>query len=54
MHNRRHDEDHMVLAVYQDGEWLILDNLTNILLRDWEETDCEPIATLSSASACLR
>jgi len=30
VHNRRHAEDHMVAAVYQDGEWLILDNLTNL------------------------
>jgi predicted transglutaminase-like cysteine proteinase len=44
VHNRRHAEDHMVAAVYQDGEWFILDNLTNLLLRDWEKTDYEPLA----------
>jgi hypothetical protein len=27
----------MVTAVHQDGEWFILDNLTNVLLRDWEK-----------------
>ena len=37
VHNRRHAEDHMVTAVYQDSEWLILDNLTNLLVRDWEK-----------------
>ncbi len=46
VHNRRHSEDHMVTAVYQDGEWFILDNLTNVLLRDWEKTDYEPLAVL--------
>ena len=46
VHNRRHAEDHMVTAVYQDGEWLILDNLTNVLLRDSEKTDYGPLAVL--------
>ena len=51
VHNRRHAEDHMVAAVYQDGEWLILDNLTNLLLRDWEKTDYEPLAVLDYRGA---
>jgi predicted transglutaminase-like cysteine proteinase len=46
VHNKRHNEDHMVAAVYQDGEWLILDNLTNLLLRDSEKRDYEPTAVL--------
>jgi predicted transglutaminase-like cysteine proteinase len=46
VHNRRHAENHMVTAVYQDGEWFILDNLTNLLLRDSEKTDYEPLAVL--------
>ncbi len=46
VHNRRYSEDHMVTAVHQDGEWFILDNLTNMLLRDWEKTDYEPLAVL--------
>jgi predicted transglutaminase-like cysteine proteinase len=37
VHNRRHDENHMVVAVYEEGAWLILDNLTNALLRDSEK-----------------
>ena len=37
VHNRRHSEDHMVTAVHQDGEWFILDNLTNLVLRDWKK-----------------
>jgi predicted transglutaminase-like cysteine proteinase len=51
VHNRRHAEDHMVVAVYQDGEWLILDNLTNLLVRDWEKTDYEPLAVLDYRGA---
>jgi len=46
VHNRRHNEDHMVVAVYQNKEWLILDNLTNLLLQDFEERDYEPTAVL--------
>jgi predicted transglutaminase-like cysteine proteinase len=46
VHNRPHNEDHMVTAVYQDEEWLILDNLTNLLLRDSEKRHYEPTAIL--------
>jgi predicted transglutaminase-like cysteine proteinase len=44
VHNRRHAEDHMVAAVYQDGEWLILDNLTNLAGARLGKTDYEPLA----------
>jgi predicted transglutaminase-like cysteine proteinase len=37
VHNRKDGKDHMIVAVYQDGEWLILNNLTNLLLRDSEK-----------------
>jgi predicted transglutaminase-like cysteine proteinase len=46
VHDRRHHFDHMVAAVYQNREWLILDNLTNLLLRDSEKKDYEPTAIL--------
>jgi predicted transglutaminase-like cysteine proteinase len=46
VHNRRHNEDHMVAAVFQNDEWLILDNLTNLVLRDSEKRDYEPLAIL--------
>jgi predicted transglutaminase-like cysteine proteinase len=46
VHNRRHNEDHMVAAVFQNEEWLILDNLTNLILRDSEKGDYEPTAIL--------
>jgi predicted transglutaminase-like cysteine proteinase len=51
VHNRRHNEDHIVVAVHQDGEWLILDNLTNLLLRDWEKAAYEPLAVLDYRGA---
>jgi predicted transglutaminase-like cysteine proteinase len=51
VHDRRHHFDHMVAAVYQNEEWLILDNLTNLLLRDWEKTDYEPLAVLDYRGA---
>lgn len=46
VHSLRHKEDHMVVTVYQDGEWFILDNLTNVLVRNWESKDYEPLAVL--------
>jgi predicted transglutaminase-like cysteine proteinase len=46
VHNRRHNVDHMVTAVYQNQEWLILDNLTNLVLLDTEKRDYEPTAIL--------
>jgi predicted transglutaminase-like cysteine proteinase len=51
VHDRRHSFDHMVAAVYQEGEWLILDNLTNLLLRDSEKRDYEPTAILDYKGA---
>ncbi len=51
VHDRRHGFDHMVAAVYQDDEWLILDNLTNLLVQDSEKTDYEPTAILDYKSA---
>ncbi len=51
VHDRRHHFDHMVAAVYQNEEWLILDNLTNLLLRDSEKTDYEPTAILDYRGA---
>ena len=51
VHNRRLGEDHMVVAVYQDGEWLILDNLTNFLVPDSEKKDYEPLVVLDYKGA---
>lgn len=51
VHIPRRHEDHMVTAVYQDGKWLILDNLTNLLLEDSEQGDYEPLAILDYKGA---
>jgi predicted transglutaminase-like cysteine proteinase len=37
--------------LYHDGEWFILDNLTNVLVRDWEKTEYEPLAILDYKGA---
>jgi predicted transglutaminase-like cysteine proteinase len=46
VHIPRRSEDHMITAVYQEGEWFLLDNLTNFLVRDSERKDYEPLAVL--------
>ena len=51
VHDRRHNFDHMVATVYYNEEWLILDNLTNLLVRDTEKNDYEPTAVLDYKSA---
>ena len=51
VHDRRYHFDHMVVAVYYNEEWLILDNLTNLLVRDTEKNDYEPTAVLDYKSA---
>src|SRR5262249_12323927 len=51
VHDRHHQFDHMVVAVLQGDEWLILDNLTNLLVRDSEKTDYEPTAILGYKGA---
>ena len=51
VHDRRYRFDHMVVAVYYNEEWLILDNLTNLLVRDTEKNDYEPTAVLDYKSA---
>jgi hypothetical protein len=50
VHDRRYHFDHMVAAVYYKEEWLILDNLTNLLVRDAEKNDYEPTAVLDYKS----
>ena len=44
--DRRHHEDHIVAAVYQEGRWLLLDNMTMALVADSEETDYVPLFVL--------
>ena len=47
--NRPRDEDHMVVAVYQSYEWLILDDQTMSLLPDGKEQNYTPIFVLDNA-----
>jgi predicted transglutaminase-like cysteine proteinase len=51
VHSRQHGFDHMVAAVYQNRDWLILDNLTNLVVRDSDKGDYEPTAVLDYKSA---
>jgi predicted transglutaminase-like cysteine proteinase len=48
VHERNRIEDHMVVAVYQDGGWLILDNLTLALLQDTDESEYAPLFVLDN------
>jgi hypothetical protein len=42
----------MIVAVYHEGEWFILDNLTNFLVQDWQKNnDYEPLAVLDYKGA---
>jgi len=41
----------MITAVYYNNEWLILDNLTNLLVQDTEKNNYEPTAVLDYKSA---
>jgi predicted transglutaminase-like cysteine proteinase len=46
LHNWRHNFDHMVAAVFYNEEWLILDNLTNVIVRDSDKRDYAPMVVL--------
>jgi len=46
VHERDHVEDHMVVAVYQDRRWVILDNLTLALVEDTDESRYAPLFVL--------
>jgi predicted transglutaminase-like cysteine proteinase len=46
VHERNHVEDHMVVTVYQDDRWLILDNLTLTLVQDTDESEYAPLFVL--------
>jgi|SRR5579862_790825 len=46
VHERNHAENHMVVAVYQDDRWLILDNLTLTLVQDSDESEYAPLFVL--------
>jgi predicted transglutaminase-like cysteine proteinase len=48
VYNWHRRERHMIVAVHQDQEWLILDNLTMLLLKDYEQRSYEPMFVLDS------
>jgi hypothetical protein len=43
LHNRLLNFAHMIAAVYYIEEWIILDNLTNVLVRDSDKRDYAPM-----------
>jgi predicted transglutaminase-like cysteine proteinase len=46
VHERDHVENHMVVAVYQDDRWLLLDNLTLALVQDTDASEYTPLFVL--------
>ena len=46
--NRLRNEDHMIVAVYQNDQWLVLDELTMLLLQDWQEQNYVPLFVLDN------
>ena len=48
--NHRRSENHMVVAVYDEGAWFILDNATMIVATDTEDaTHYTPLFVLDKA-----
>ena len=48
VHERNRVDDHIVVAVYQDGRWLILDNLTLAIVQDTDESRYAPLFVLDN------
>jgi predicted transglutaminase-like cysteine proteinase len=48
VHERNHVDNHMVVAVYQDDRWLILDDLTLALVQNTDETQYTPLFVLDN------
>jgi len=46
VHNRLGNQSHLVVAVHQDGQWLILDNLHHLILPASDEADYDPLYVL--------
>jgi hypothetical protein len=46
VHQRGHVDDHMVVAVYQDNRWLILDDSTLALVQDTDASEYTPLFVL--------
>jgi predicted transglutaminase-like cysteine proteinase len=48
VHQRNHVEDHMVVAVYQDDQWFILDDSTLALVPDTAASEYAPLFVLDN------
>ena len=46
VYNPNRGEQHMIVTVFEDREWLILDNLTMTLVKDSEQKNYEPMFVL--------
>jgi predicted transglutaminase-like cysteine proteinase len=46
VHDNATKEDHMVVGVYEDGHWLLLDNLTMSLVKDTDRKGYVPMYAL--------
>jgi predicted transglutaminase-like cysteine proteinase len=46
VHNSARKEDHMIVSVYDDGQWLLLDNLTMMLVKDTDRKGYVPMFVL--------
>jgi predicted transglutaminase-like cysteine proteinase len=46
VYNRARKEEHMVVSVYDSGQWLLLDNLTMLLVRDADRKGYVPMYVL--------
>src|SRR5271154_6154344 len=53
VHQHNHVEDHMVVAVYQDDRWLILDDLTLALVPDADKSEYAPLFVLDNRGVRL-
>jgi predicted transglutaminase-like cysteine proteinase len=53
VHDRQTRQDHAVIAARLDGQWLILDNRTMMLLTDAQVTNLTPLLALDSGSGKL-
>jgi predicted transglutaminase-like cysteine proteinase len=46
VYNKVRKENHMVVSVYDDGQWLLLDNLTMLLVKDTDRKGYVPMYVL--------
>jgi predicted transglutaminase-like cysteine proteinase len=49
--NNARKENHMVVGVFEEGQWLLLDNLTMRLVKDTDRNDYVPLFLLDETGA---